>query len=410
MTVLQRNRSALVQSVLGEANYRRVIRILAERRQRPRVGKVRFGDLRRTQPICREYGFERGRPVDRYYIESFLERSADLITGAVLEVGERTYTERFGRGVTRSDMLNIVEEPGATYVDDLTDAPSVPSNTYDCIILTQTLQMIFDLPSAIRTIYRILKPGGVLLCTAPGISQIADPVWNSTWYWSFTELSANRLFGLAFPPGNVDVRTRGNVLSATTFLYGMAEGELRRSELDVVDPEYPVIITIAARKGDLGQRQPTVLAPAVEAATEAALADDDPALQAATEFLSADVGPVGAGPGEAAPVIENWAEVDVADIADRVGGSGRVLLPRVLEHNWGWRRIMANAVASSGDRLAIVLSVPLGDSEMRVDNDKAIPALQLPREEFLAHFAGMTVREDVVESGDGTETVIYVEK
>ncbi|WP_336880098.1 methyltransferase domain-containing protein [Rhodococcus globerulus] len=250
MTLLQRSRTSLARTVLGEDNYRRVLRVINDRRQKPRVGKVRFGDLRRIEPICREYGFERGRPIDRFYIENFLETNSHLITGSVLEIGERTYTEAFGEGVTRSDMLHVADVEDATYVADLTDAPNVPSNTYDCIILTQTLQMIFDTNAAVATLHRILKPGGVVLCTVPGISQIADPVWNSTWYWSFTELAVNRLFDGPFPRESVDVRAFGNVLSATAFLHGMADRELKRQELNVFDPEYPVIVTVAARKGD----------------------------------------------------------------------------------------------------------------------------------------------------------------
>ncbi|MFE4503275.1 class I SAM-dependent methyltransferase [Rhodococcus sp. NPDC056743] len=250
MTLLQRSRTSLARTVLGEDNYRRVLRVLHDRRQKPRVGKVRFGDLRRIEPICREYGFERGRPIDRFYIENFLDTHAHVITGSVLEIGERTYTQAFGQGVTRSDMLHVADVEDATYVADLTDAPNVPSNTYDCIILTQTLQMIFDTNAAVQTLHRILKPGGVVLCTVPGISQIADPVWNSTWYWSFTELAVNRLFGGPFPRDGVDVRAFGNVLSATAFLHGMADRELKRQELNVFDPEYPVIVTVAARKGD----------------------------------------------------------------------------------------------------------------------------------------------------------------
>lgn len=38
--------------------------------------------------------------------------------------------------------------------------------------------------------------------------------------------------------------------SATAFLHGMADRELKRQELNVFDPEYPVIVTVAARKGD----------------------------------------------------------------------------------------------------------------------------------------------------------------
>lgn len=215
--------------------------------RKPPVGWVRFGSLRRTEPVSRLYGWDRGRPIDRHYIESFLAAQGALITGAVLEIGERTYTERFGHDVSRSDMLHVDQVDGATYVADLTDAPDVPSDSYDCVILTQTLHLIFDMSAALRTIQRILKPGGTLLCTVPGISQVADGDWNKTWYWSLTPCAARRLLSAHFPPEAVDVQTFGNVLSATAFLHGLADRELRPRELAVVDPEYPVVVAIVAR-------------------------------------------------------------------------------------------------------------------------------------------------------------------
>ncbi|MFT4165874.1 MAG: methyltransferase domain-containing protein [Microlunatus sp.] len=223
-------------------------RRVAKRLRKPPVGWVRFGSLRRTEPIGRHYGWDRGRPIDRYYIESFLAAHGSLITGEVLEIGERVYTERFGRGVRRSDMLHIDPVEDATYVADLTDAPQVPSDSYDCIILTQTLHMIFDMSAAVRTIQRVLKPGGVLLCTVPGISQVADADWNKTWYWSLTPLAARRLFSAQFPAESVDVGAFGNVLSTTAFLHGLAERDLRPKELAVADPEYPLVVTIVASK------------------------------------------------------------------------------------------------------------------------------------------------------------------
>lgn len=248
MTGLQERRTALAKRVLGEDGYQRAVRTLSERRQRPRIGRVRFGDLRRVEPVCREYGYLRGGPVDRYYIEKFLATHANLVTGTVLEIGERAYTERFGTEVTTSDMLHVHEVPEATYVADLTDAPVIPDAHYDAVIITQTLQFIYDVPAAIATLHRILKPGGTVLCTVPGISQISDPVWGPTWYWSFTQLSAARLFGEVFGDAGVTVRSEGNVLAATSFLQGLAARELTDAELNVADPEYPLILSVLARK------------------------------------------------------------------------------------------------------------------------------------------------------------------
>lgn len=215
----------------------------------PPVGEVQFGDLRRTAPISRDYGYCRGGPIDRYYIENFLQKSGPLIRGRVLEIGERTYTEKYGTQVEQADMLHVSDGQGATYVDDLTEGRTVPSDSYDCVILTQTLHLIYDMKAALRTIHRILKPGGVLLCTVPGITQAADEDWNDCWYWALTSFSARKLAGEVFGDGNVKVDHWGNVLSATGFLQGLGVGELTRAELDVVDPEYQVTVAITAHRG-----------------------------------------------------------------------------------------------------------------------------------------------------------------
>jgi SAM-dependent methyltransferase len=180
---------------------------LAHWRSPPR-GFVRFGSLRRLSPVSRDFGWGRGTPLDRYYIADFLRRHAGVpgyavgdIRGHVLEIGEDQYTREFGHSdkpdsyVDRVDVLHADEGiPAATIVGDLTAAEHIPSDSFDCVICTQTLQMIYDLTAAIRTIQRILKPGGVVLATVAGISQVSrldDDLWGD--YWRFTTRSARRL-------------------------------------------------------------------------------------------------------------------------------------------------------------------------------------------------------------------------
>ena len=214
-----------------------------------KAASISFGDLRRVTPVSREFGFDRGDPVDRRYIEGFLARHAADVRGRVLEVKDAAYTRRFGgERVEVSDVLDVdPTNRDATLIDDLTTGTQLPSDAFDCVLLTQTLHLIFDVHAAARTLHRILKPGGVLLLTVPGITQIPRSE-SSYWYWSFSSLAAERLFRDAFVDGAVDVTSHGNVLAATAFLYGLAGHELRDDELDANDPDYPVTITVRATK------------------------------------------------------------------------------------------------------------------------------------------------------------------
>lgn len=221
-------------------------------RWRRRLRRLRrpawLGTIRRTAPLSDHWGADRGTPVDRHYIERFLADHRDAIRGRVLEVMNGGYTSRFGAGVTRSDVLDVdVTNPVATIVADLAAADAVPSDSFDCFVLTQTLQYVYDLEAAVAHAHRILRPGGTLLCTVPAVSRIARRELASE-HWRLTAASCTRLFGEAFPDGAVEVRTRGNVLSAVAFLVGLAAEELTTRELEHDDPFFPVVVTVRATK------------------------------------------------------------------------------------------------------------------------------------------------------------------
>ena len=212
---------------------------------------VRLGDLRRLTPISRVFGFDRGTPIDRYYIERFLKTFSGDIEARVLEIGAAEYTRRFGSDrVTHSDVLHAVAgNPVATLIGDLSTGEGIPEDMFDCMILTQTLSCIYDVHRAIASCYRALKPGGVVLATVPGISQISRydmDHWGD--YWRFTTLSAKKLFEEVFGQGNVKVDAYGNVLAAIAFLQGLAYEELKVGELEYHDPDYELLITVRAVK------------------------------------------------------------------------------------------------------------------------------------------------------------------
>jgi SAM-dependent methyltransferase len=209
----------------------------------PPPGHVRFGDLRRTTPISPDFGYARGGPVDRYYIEGFLARHAADIGGRVLEIGDASYTHRFGgTSVTQADVLHIdPEAPGVTFVGDLADGSMLPDATFDCIVLTQTLHLIFDHVAALRTLDRILVPSGVLLLTVPGISNIATDEWGATWHYSFTHHALREACDTVFGAGRATIESHGNVLAAVAFLHGLGHEELTTAELDEQHVEYSIV-------------------------------------------------------------------------------------------------------------------------------------------------------------------------
>jgi SAM-dependent methyltransferase len=220
--------------------------VVERRRRRP----PKLGDLRRVTPIDPNWGFERGTPIDRVYVEEFVSSHAADIRGRVLEIAAPDYTTRFGCEVEHVDILMATEgNPQATIVGDLTEAPQIPSDGFDCAIVTQTLQFVYDVRAALATLHRILAPGGVLLATVPGITKIS-PLEDEEYgeWWHFTARSARRLAEEAFGAGNVEARSYGNVLSAAGFLYGLAASDLKPEELGAHDRLYEVVVGVRAVK------------------------------------------------------------------------------------------------------------------------------------------------------------------
>ena len=240
-----------LRSLARRAIPRRLRQWLSRKKAWPPLGTVRWGGLRRTAPISRDWGFDRGQPIDRHYIERFLSDHSTDIRGRVLEIDNNAYTRMFGGDrVTRSDVLHISEmKPGVTMVGDLARTDDLPADLFDCIVLTQTLQLTYDVAAVVRTLRKMLKPGGVALVTVPCISKMTRDE-EGTWgyHWGFTSLSAKRLFGDTFSRETVRVTTYGNVLTSAAFLYGLATEELDPDELAFVDPEFELVVCVRAQK------------------------------------------------------------------------------------------------------------------------------------------------------------------
>jgi hypothetical protein len=207
-----------------------------------------FSDLP-MEPLSDQYGFDRGQPVDRRYIETFLGAHRTAIHGSVLEVRDNAYTTRFGGDqVAQSRVVDIdAANPHASLVADLTQAGSLPVAAYDCIILTQTLHLLRRPGTCLDNCFAALRSGGVLLATAPVMSRVS-PTYSENDFWRFTGAGVSELFDRHWP-GDYTIESFGNLRTCVAFLLGEVVEDLADDVLDHRDHRFPLTVAVSARKG-----------------------------------------------------------------------------------------------------------------------------------------------------------------
>jgi SAM-dependent methyltransferase len=204
-----------------------------------------WGNLRRITPFSGIYGFDRGTPVDRHYLHRFLDTNRARITGRVLEIQVPSYTRTYGHAVETSHTIDLDPRFGATYTCNLADAPQIPSDYYDCFLLPNTLHLVEDLPGALQTALRVVKPGGAILASTPLLLPLIP---DGDEFWRMSPEGWRRTLAREWAGCEVVVESHGNCLSSAAAMYGLALEELSEGELSSNDPRYPVLATIACRK------------------------------------------------------------------------------------------------------------------------------------------------------------------
>jgi len=197
-------------------------------------------------PFSSNFGFDRGTPVDRYYLHRFLDAHRDRVTGDVLEIQLPDCATRYGRNLGAVHTVDINPAHRPTYVCDLARAGGViPSDRYDCVLLPNTLCVLRDIDECLRQALRVLKPGGALLASTAGFVPLSADAPD---YWHLSAAGWLEITGRVWPGCDVRVESHGNCLAATAAMLGLAHEELEPAELDVVDPRYPVLITLFCEK------------------------------------------------------------------------------------------------------------------------------------------------------------------
>lgn len=202
-----------------------------------------------AEPVSKRFGAERGTPVDRIYIERFLQDNRSKIQGVVMEIADAGYTEKFGHDVKQSLVLHVNGWGKNAVKGNLETGEGLTRDSVDCLICTQTLQFLYDIHSAVHNIYTMLKPGGVALITAHCLGQISLYDY-SNWgeYWRFTDQSMRKLFAESFDDKNVEVHSWGNMKAAIAYQYGLCAEDLEEEDFEINDEQFPVTITVCAKK------------------------------------------------------------------------------------------------------------------------------------------------------------------
>lgn len=203
-----------------------------------------------VEPISRVFGLDRGKAIDRVYIERFLEVNKNYIGGNVLEIAEDTYTFQYGGDRVQESYILHVNGTGKNAIKgNLETGEGMEENSFDTMIITQTLMFMLDINSAVANIYRMLKHGGTALLTVAGILQVSrydDDRWGH--YFGFYETGVRKLCCEVFGEENVEVKVYGNVKTAVSMLYGLCSGDLQPEDFEVYDKDYPVIIGVVLHK------------------------------------------------------------------------------------------------------------------------------------------------------------------
>ena len=204
--------------------------------------------LFRVTPINRDWGWLKGTPLDRPFIADFVKTHAGDIRGRVLEVKEPEYASLYASPGSQVDILDLdPNNKQANIIDDLQYCSKIPDNTYDCIVLTQVLQLVPDIDKALSTVARILRPGGVLLITVCGITQSGHGE-EGAFHWAFFPAGLRHALARYFDPRKLVVTSHGNAGLAASFLMGLTAQQVPPDVRAVNDPEYAIVVAGRAVK------------------------------------------------------------------------------------------------------------------------------------------------------------------
>lgn len=207
-------------------------------------GGLDFGSFKRRAPFCPDFGYSRGTPIDRYYLDKFIAEIRDEVVGDTLEIGGKRQNQEL-YGFTRAASyltMDVAPHPDVEVVADVHNAAAFPPGSVDTVVLLNVLEHCENPPLAVENVHRWLRDGGRVFCMVPNAQRVHGAPND---FWRPLPSAIDLLFS-AFPERRLFVY--GNALSAVASLLGVAAEELSGEDLDWRDDEYPVATCIVARK------------------------------------------------------------------------------------------------------------------------------------------------------------------
>ncbi|HVC67579.1 MAG TPA: hypothetical protein VND44_08300 [Acidimicrobiales bacterium] len=104
----------------------------------------------------------------------------------------------------------------------------------------------------------------------------------------------------------------------------------------------------------------------------------------------------------------------LVDLETYTSNAPGIFMRHILEHNYGWERILQNALASFGERFVLVTFTPYGETtrEIAFHDDPGVPDISFAKDDLTRHFAGLTWRDEThaTDTQYGTETIYFIER
>jgi SAM-dependent methyltransferase len=210
----------------------------------PPCGAVDWGSLRRLHPICKRFGFSRGTPIDRYYLDKFVAQIRNRVVGATVEIGGARQNRELYR-LTNVSEYTAIDAEAHDYVDvvgDAHDSSLLAPDSADSILAFNVLEHCADPWLVARNMHRWLRTGGCAFCMVPNAQRVHNFPRD---YWRPLPDGVNWLFR---DFGSRELSQYGNPTSVIASQLGIAAEELTQAELDAQHPDYPVATCIVATK------------------------------------------------------------------------------------------------------------------------------------------------------------------